>query len=646
MLFLLRALGLKERWSLAGGMFWEGSGSLFAQLAFNNTGAIFMMPWALWSAHRLVNEPSSKTAAVAAFIIGITALGGHPVLTTLAFIAFALYWIGSVVVLPNRKSYLPIVGWSILAVILGLMISAVATLPLLELIQNGISYKSGAAGEKAWEFRLFAARYMLPLALFTPSILAATRDMLPAGFWPTAQGASIGLTVLFLALSSFLKMERKLVPLVFVLLIGIALTLVPIGTSWIHSIPIIKTILPWYGYPLITLPLCAFAAVALNRLDENRRLSSQYTAPALLILAGFVVTAGANFGANWVKLPPTAFLSLLAVPVILILLLRCKTYPRLINSFIALAFLEILILRVTTIFHPQSVALTECYSEKCSARGSILSSSDQYRFIAPSFTFLMPNASILFEQRDFRSCSPLPISRYTKYLDLIGPWDHNTFQYPGALQIPLLSKAAVSKVINVTRKYPQSGVLLNGYENTHDDGLVQLWNDSNVALFENQLTLQRIRVSQNVERAFGQNDAINKLNGLKNADLWAQTTVIELPEIWTDTLPTPTPGISNQIVASEDVSPDLLKISVNFKQKGFLVISDTFYPGWKTYLDGRETQIFPADLMFRAISSPIGKHQIELIYDPISFKIAAWVTVLGLLFAFAALFLRKRNVAI
>ena len=69
-----------------------------------------------------------------------------------------------------------------------------------------------------------------------------------------------------------------------------------------------------------------------------------------------------------------------------------------------------------------------------------------------------------------------------------------------------------------------------------------------------------------------------------------------------------------------------------------LYVSDTFYPGWKAYVDGKEVAIVRANYMFRAVPLPPGGHTVRFVYDPFSFKLGvavSLVTLLGLVvFAF------------
>lgn len=64
---------------------------------------------------------------------------------------------------------------------------------------------------------------------------------------------------------------------------------------------------------------------------------------------------------------------------------------------------------------------------------------------------------------------------------------------------------------------------------------------------------------------------------------------------------------------------------------GFLYVSDTYYPGWKAYVDGKETKIYRANLAFRAIEVPKGKHTVVFKYVPMSFYIGLVLTIIGIL---------------
>jgi hypothetical protein len=74
-----------------------------------------------------------------------------------------------------------------------------------------------------------------------------------------------------------------------------------------------------------------------------------------------------------------------------------------------------------------------------------------------------------------------------------------------------------------------------------------------------------------------------------------------------------------------------LQLLVEAKEDSLLVLSDTYFPGWKAYLDGNPVKIFRANYNFRAVSLPPGKHEIKFVYHPMSVKLGALVTSLGII---------------
>ncbi|MFH0775358.1 MAG: YfhO family protein [bacterium] len=67
--------------------------------------------------------------------------------------------------------------------------------------------------------------------------------------------------------------------------------------------------------------------------------------------------------------------------------------------------------------------------------------------------------------------------------------------------------------------------------------------------------------------------------------------------------------------------PNKVVIDVDASSDGFLFLSDTYYPGWKAYLDGKETKIYRANYYFRAVQVKEGKHRVEFRYFPKTFII-------------------------
>jgi len=65
-------------------------------------------------------------------------------------------------------------------------------------------------------------------------------------------------------------------------------------------------------------------------------------------------------------------------------------------------------------------------------------------------------------------------------------------------------------------------------------------------------------------------------------------------------------------------------------EAGYLVITDTFYPGWNAYIDGELTNLYRANVAFRAVFVPSGEHTITLRFEPISVWVGLCVSGVSL----------------
>ena len=58
-----------------------------------------------------------------------------------------------------------------------------------------------------------------------------------------------------------------------------------------------------------------------------------------------------------------------------------------------------------------------------------------------------------------------------------------------------------------------------------------------------------------------------------------------------------------------------------------LVLADSFYPGWKAYVDGIDTAIVRANHFYRAVHLSRGNHHVEFRYEPRSIRIGAMISL-------------------
>ena len=67
------------------------------------------------------------------------------------------------------------------------------------------------------------------------------------------------------------------------------------------------------------------------------------------------------------------------------------------------------------------------------------------------------------------------------------------------------------------------------------------------------------------------------------------------------------------------------------------MLADTYYPGWKSAVDRRDTKIYIANYAFRAVKVPAGEHRVTFRYEPASFRWGLRITLGTLMVALVAI---------
>jgi len=91
------------------------------------------------------------------------------------------------------------------------------------------------------------------------------------------------------------------------------------------------------------------------------------------------------------------------------------------------------------------------------------------------------------------------------------------------------------------------------------------------------------------------------------------------------------PGPSTATAVIEHYAPHRVVIAAASDQPGYLVLTDTWFPGWTANVDGREARVERADYAFRAVRLEPGRHEVEFRYEPGSVRLGLALSVLALL---------------
>jgi hypothetical protein len=95
----------------------------------------------------------------------------------------------------------------------------------------------------------------------------------------------------------------------------------------------------------------------------------------------------------------------------------------------------------------------------------------------------------------------------------------------------------------------------------------------------------------------------------------------------------------NAIGAASRVHQDRtnsLSILATSSQPGWLVVPNTWDPGWRAWVNGRETKVLRANYAFQAVAIPAGESEVQLCYRPRGLLAGSVISALSVAAALAA----------
>ncbi|PJF40994.1 MAG: hypothetical protein CUN54_03205 [Phototrophicales bacterium] len=201
----------------------------------------------------------------------------------------------------------------------------------------------------------------------------------------------------------------------------------------------------------------------------------------------------------------------------------------------------------------------------------------------------LPNLNLIDRQYLFNNFDPLLVGHFADYVDLVEAVD-------GAQREHLLQAAGVNAV------YVSSGA---------------------VEMLETEAT--RAWFAQEV-RFNSEGDSVGDY--LLNAD-WNPTERINIfcKVDCVEDLIVEQPGVVLDIHDTFNATI----ITVDTEDDGYLIVADTYYPGWQALVDGVPTKIKQANGAFRAIAVPAGAQSVRFEYRPSWLLPAVLITVASLL---------------
>ncbi|WPB74105.1 YfhO family protein [Archangium violaceum] len=90
------------------------------------------------------------------------------------------------------------------------------------------------------------------------------------------------------------------------------------------------------------------------------------------------------------------------------------------------------------------------------------------------------------------------------------------------------------------------------------------------------------------------------------------------------------PGCEGSTARVTEAGLSRVEVALEACGPGYLLLSDSHYPGWEATLDGTPVPVLRANAVMRAVRVPPGAHSVRFDYRPLSFQLGALLSVLAL----------------
>jgi Bacterial membrane protein YfhO len=647
--------------AFGGGLAFAFSGALWTYMTMQDLTVDVMIPGLFYAAELLVRSPGPRSVAIAALIFATTTLGGQPESELIAAVVALLYWILRSVQFARtqRDRGVRILGASAAAVVLGACASAILVLPVAEYVPISWNQHANGTEELAWGsfFNVWqpmeALRYLAPLVggpirhdIFSPHF---DGDVSLKGFF--------GCTTAFFALAALYEaIRRKLreewaAPAVFFVCAALVLVLKRFGfdaVNWIGSLPILWRV-AWVKYeePTTAFLVAALAGFGIALLTTRRlhRVTAGLAAATLLLAIGVTTLPYQQkiAQANHVEFFVLSVLgALLFVGLAYGVSVRARGEgplpARVALAAVALVALEPFCTWILPLYYVWAPGLPQSASP---LRGTpyvsyLRSSLRPGERIFGEAAMIYPNWAEAFEIPDITAGTPLLPNRFLPFVQQLVPdYDLHTYLGFGNMNtdfhkpVPrkFLALSSVTRVL-VGCPFAQPVGCPNVTAAGTVPGFTAEFTAPGVTIFRFGDAVPRLALYRGVHTVESGDAALATMRSAAFDP--ARDAVVEQPAGEAAALER---APKEHVVAGTITTfqSRYVRGDVDAPWPALALFTDTWFPGWHAFVDGREQPILRANYLFRGVVVPPGRHVLEFRYAPRSFTIGAAITGLSVL---------------
>ncbi len=609
-------------------------GSLFGGTIFAFTG--FNLIWSQWNAHVLVAsfiplilffedkwliEGGWRNGMGLSLSLFFQILSGYPQLIFYSFLAMGILWL---VRTNKKKIFVTRTFFLAIFIVLGLALASFQILPGNELLS--LSQREIEPLPVEWAF-LPASKIV---TFFAPDFFG---NHATGNYWGpqdyTSNTGFVGVTAFIFAMVA-LSLTKKKKEVFFAVLLSLVSFFLALATPL--SVFLLKSgVLGFQAASahrilvLFNLGIALLAGFGLDNFFRQKKVSFLKYAliPLMVILtAGVYASQIHPVVVRGIVIPKVALRNLVFPSFILLSLLFVYYFflrRSLMSKKLFVVFVFLLMIFELfrfgwkfTPFSPRHIVFP-----KTPVLEFLVSQERPFRVTASSIVpvnLLMPYEIEILEGYD--AVYPLRISQFISSLNS-GRSDtspQGRYGIVDNLESPLLNLSN-TKYLVVGKKEKDGGLSPRGdiSETLKNERFKLVLEDKSVAVLENKESLPRAFMVYDWQKLESDQDVLGTLleKDFKPIDILLLEEDIGLERT--------RGGKANSTVLFESYKETESLLRVSTSRDGLLFVSDTWYPGWEAYVDGRKTKIYRANYAFRGIKVPSGEHKVKFVYRPASF---------------------------
>jgi O-antigen/teichoic acid export membrane protein len=224
-----------------------------------------------------------------------------------------------------------------------------------------------------------------------------------------------------------------------------------------------------------------------------------------------------------------------------------------------------------------------------------------------------PNVAMFFDISDIRGYDSIIPKQYADYMSLLAPQDELQFNRIAPIYSPEPFDSPLFNLLNVKYVLTARPLPNSGYTLVYD---------GEIKIYRNDRVLPRAFMAPQARVI---TDRETLLQEMKRFDPAREVLIEEHP---TDSSAQACPY---NPISIEKYAGNQVIIKSSQVCSGWLVLSDSYSPGWLAQIDEGDTHLYRADLNFRAVFVPAGDHTIRFKYSPISLRAGAIASFLGVM---------------